>query len=157
MTMTLTPGRTEMTPARRSCASPPLLLLLLLATLLWAGLRPAYAAPETTRLEARGANGYRGVLEFSAAPLVTMRAIPFRVTLRDPQGAAVTGARLTCDLTMPAMPMPENRPEIRPDDSGYRGRAIFTMAGAWQAEIAVTADGRPLDRLAFSIERVLLK
>ena len=78
------------------------------------------------------------VITFAAAPLVSMSATPFRLELKGADGLPQAGASVRCDLTMPAMAMPENRPELREVAPGiYAGEAIFTMAGAWQAAFAV--------------------
>jgi len=126
----------------------PLLLLLFLAA-------PVRAA--TTRVEATGAGGYRGLLEFASAPLLTMRPTPFTLTLFAPGGQPTSAPELTCDLLMPAMPMPENRPQLRAQGAQYTGEAIFTMAGAWQVLVAIHRDGTEVDSLRFDLVRVLLK
>ncbi len=129
-----------------SCLAGPLLLL------------PAkLPAGTTTSFEARGDLGYRGGLEFQAAPLVTMRPIGFSLTLVDPSGRRTTAPLATCDLIMPAMPMPDNRPRLVPGEDAYQGQAIFTMAGGWQAVVTFqTAEGHP-EKLVFDLGTVLLK
>ena len=133
---------------RRRCLLPAFLGLLLLVA------APAGAA--TTRIEARG-EGFHGVLELAAAPLVTMRPTPFTLTLRDAAGLPTTAPRLTCELVMPAMPMPPNQPQTRAAGDAYRGEAIFTMAGAWQLQVTLHQPGSADIRLDFDIDRVLLK
>ncbi len=128
--------------------SAPLLLMLLLTT-------PAGAS--TTRVEASGSGGCRGVLRLAAAPLVTMRPIPFTLVLLDPAGQPTTTPELVCDLMMPAMPMPENRPRLVAGQDSYSGEAVFPMAGAWRLQVAVRRNGSEIDRLSFDLGRVLLK
>ena len=116
---------------------------------------PAGAA--ATRVEASGSGGYRGVLRLAAAPLVTMRPIPFTLVLLDPAGQPTTAPELVCDLVMPAMPMPENRPRLVAGQDSYSGEAVFTMAGAWRMQVAVRRNGSEIARLSFDLGRVLLK
>jgi YtkA-like len=125
-----------------------LLLCLFLAV-------PAGAA--TTRVEANGTAGYRGVLEFAADPLVTMSTTSFTLTLFAPDGRPTTAPEPTCELVMPAMPMPSNRPKLSTKEGWYTGEAVFTMAGAWRVRVALRSGGAEVDRLSFNLERVLLK
>ncbi|BCR03417.1 hypothetical protein DESUT3_04860 [Desulfuromonas versatilis] len=129
---------------------------LLLAVLLLSG--PAAAGEEgLTRLQARGDRGSLAVLELQGAPLRTMTPVPFRLLLQDEAGQPLTGANLSCDLTMPAMPMPANRPAVSAAAEGYAGEAIFTMAGAWRASFAASWPEGRQESFVFDIEQVLLK
>lgn len=131
------------------------LLLGLLGTLVT--IPEGTQAGTATRFEARGSLGYRGILEFQAAPLLTMRPTPFSLILIDLAGTRTTAPLVDCDLIMPAMPMPENRPQVVTKEDTYSGEAVFTMAGAWQAIVTFkTADGRP-EKLVFDFGTVLLK
>ncbi len=134
-------------------------LSLLAGSLLLLGILPLRvpAAPSVTRIEARSPGGLQGVLEFAAAPLVTMHPTPFRLALKGVDGTPFPPSTLTCDLVMPAMPMPENRPRLVSDGEDFRGEAIFTMAGAWQARVTVHPVAGAEETLVFPIERVLLK
>lgn len=93
---------------------------------------------------------------FAAAPLETMTEIPFRIELAQdsPDSAIRSGA---CDLTMPAMPMPENRPVLECSGQRCRGRAVFTMAGAWQARCDLTLGNDSKISLVFQIDKVMMK
>ncbi len=115
------------------------------------------AAGGVTRMEASGDAGLTGVLELNAYPLRTMTVIPFRLLLRDAEGGALAGAPVTCDLDMPAMPMPRNRPRVQPCGDAYQGIAVFTMAGAWTASFQAELPGGGRAELVFNIEEVLLK
>lgn len=128
---------------------------LLTALLLISGT----AFANTSRFVAAGTGGGRAVLEFDAAPLTTMTPTPFTLTLMDPAGTDIRQARVTCDLTMPAMPMPENRPEARwlAEENMYRGEAVFTMAGAWRATCEVFATSGLPQTFRFDIPDVRLK
>ena len=134
-----------------------LALLILTAPVSGRAIAAADAGGPQSRLEARNSQGYRGLLTFAAAPLVTMRPTPFRLVLFDPRGRPTTAPELVCDLTMPAMPMPENRPRLTPGKTAYTGKAVFTMAGAWRVSILIHPAGGEESRLIFDIDRVLLK
>lgn len=110
------------------------------------------------RLELPGIAGGRALLEFDTAKLVSMTSIPFCLKLEKADGSPLAGASVQCDLTMPAMQMPENRPKVLEKGSGsYRGQAVFTMPGKWQAAFAVQLPEGGKEILLFDIERVLLK
>jgi len=115
------------------------------------------ASSPGTRLEIEGIDGGKAILKLAAEPLRTMTATPFHLTLTDGAGNPIIGAQVRCDLTMPAMPMPENRPAVREKDGFYWGEAIFTMAGDWQAAFQVAMPDGRLEILIFDLERVLLK
>jgi hypothetical protein len=115
------------------------------------------AASADTRLEIEGIDGGTAILTLASEPLRTMTRTPFHLMLTDGTGNPIAGAEVRCDLTMPAMPMPENRPAVREKDGFYWGEAVFTMAGAWQATFQVAMPDGRLEILIFDIERVLLK
>lgn len=116
------------------------------------------ASQQPARLETAGPAGGRAVLELATSPPVTMTPVPFSLRLTDRSGAPLQGADVRCDLTMPAMPMPENRPAVKEKAPGiYSGVAIFTMAGAWQAAFDITLRDGNLQELTFTIEQVQLK
>ena len=118
---------------------------------------PLRAEPPVTRIEAWSPRGVQGVLEFEAAPLTTMQEISFRLSLKDADGKVLTPSQVICDLVMPAMPMPENRPRLSLAGQSYSGKAIFTMAGEWQARISIQSASGTAETLVFPIDRVLLK
>lgn len=117
-----------------------------------AGKRPS------TRIEMEGIAGGKAVLEFASASLHTMTPTTFRLTLTNKTGMPIEGAKVDCDLIMPAMAMPENRPAVQETAAGvYLGEAVFTMAGAWQAVFSVEPSSGGKEILLFDIKRVLLK
>jgi hypothetical protein len=83
-------------------------------------------------------------LQVDPFPPRSMREATFAITVTDPSGAPLQGAIVTCDMTMPAMPMPVNRPEAVEGDPGvYLAKVLFTMAGDWEAAVHVALpDGR---------------
>ena len=106
----------------------------LLALLLCISLPPAAGLAAPLRFTAEGAAPGQATLEIQADQLVTMTALPFRLVLKDAAGTPVTGARVECELTMPSMHMPENRPKVVERDGAYVGEMILTCTmGAYRA------------------------
>ncbi len=125
--------------------------LLLFLTMLFL-TAPVYA--DNTVLRASGDQKPAAVLTFSAAPLKTMTAVPFNMTF-DSMQTPIQSA--TCDLTMPAMPMPENRPELNCSNNKCSGTAVFTMAGRWQAAFSIVMEDGSRRSLVFAIPMVKMK
>jgi len=79
------------------------------------------------------------------------------VTVRQPDGTAVTDAAVTAVFSMPAMPamnMPAMRAEAtltHVEGGLYRGMGQLSMAGTWNVTVTATRDGEPLGRRNFSI------
>jgi hypothetical protein len=145
-------------PANRKESNPLERIGKILAfALLLLSLSNNASASSGTRMEIDGIDGGKAILKLASDPLRTMTPTPFHLTLTDGTGKPITGAEVRCDLTMPAMPMPENRPAVREKDGFYWGEAVFTMAGAWQAAFQVAMPDGRLEILLFDIERVLLK
>ena len=84
------------------------------------------------------------VLKVDPFPPRPMRQASFTLTITDVKGAPVQGATVVCDMTMPSMTMPVNRPQAVEQDPGvYTADVLFTMAGDWEAAVKVTlSDGR---------------
>jgi hypothetical protein len=117
------------------------LLALLTFSLLAA---PAYAAP--LRFAATDTPAGQATLEIQATELVTMTALPFRLLINDAGGKPLTGAKVSCDLSMPSMSMPENRPKVVERDGAYAGEMILTCTmGDWRAT-CVAEDEKGLRR-----------
>lgn len=129
----------------------------ILAFIVLTAVFPGPAASAETRLEIEGIDGGKAILNLASEPLRTMTPTPFHLVLTDSAGTPITGAEVRCDLTMPAMPMPENRPIVREKAGFYWGEAVFTMAGDWQATFQVAIPDGRLEILIFDLERVLLK
>jgi len=67
----------------------------------------------------------------------------FTVTVTDAAGQAVNDATVSLDLTMPAMHMPPNQPELPfVADGKYLGSAPFTMRGWWRIEVIIDRGGQ---------------
>jgi hypothetical protein len=77
-------------------------------------------------------------LRVSPYPPAPMRQAEFSISIADGQGRLVAGAQVSCDMTMPAMAMPPNRPQAVERSPGiYTTPVMFTMAGDWEALIEV--------------------
>jgi flagellar basal body-associated protein FliL len=67
----------------------------------------------------------------------------FTVTLTDTTGQAINDATIALDLSMPAMRMPPNQPDLPSGSDGkYSGTAPFTMRGWWRIEVIITRGGQ---------------
>ena len=79
------------------------------------------------------------------------------VTVRQPDGTAITDAAVTAVFSMPAMPamnMPAMRSEAKlshVEGGLYRGMGLLSMAGTWNVTVTATRDGEPVGRRSFSI------
>jgi hypothetical protein len=79
------------------------------------------------------------------------------VTVRQPDGTAITDAAVTAVFSMPAMPamnMPAMRAEARlthVEGGRYTGMGQLSMAGTWNVTVTATRDGEPIGRRSFSI------
>lgn len=117
---------------------------------------PANAGP--IRLQASDAAPGSAVLELDADELVTMTVIPFRLTIRDAAGQPLTGAKVSCDMTMPSMAMPENRPKVSERNGSYGGELIFTCAmGAWRISCVAEKTDGSRQMMTFDIGTVRMK
>jgi len=119
---------------------------------------PVMAGAAPVRIGAATASPGSAILELQADELVTMTPIPFRLLIRDAAGRPLTGAKVSCDMTMPSMSMPENRPKVTERDGAYAGEMIFTCAmGAWRIDcLAEDTDGSR-QTMTFDIEKVRMK
>ena len=79
------------------------------------------------------------------------------VTVRQPDGTAITDALVTAVFSMPAMPamnMPAMRAEAKlthVEGGRYQGMGQLAMAGTWNVTVTATRDGEPIGRRSFSI------
>jgi len=95
------------------------------------------AAAAPLRFAASEAGSRQATLEIQSDELVTMTALPFRLVINHPDGKPLTGAKVRCDLTMPSMQMPENRPQVVERDGAYVGEMILTCTmGDWRLACA---------------------
>ena len=79
------------------------------------------------------------------------------VTVRQPDGTAITDAMVTAVFSMPAMPamnMPAMRAEAKlthVEGGRYQGMGQLSMSGTWNVTVTATRDGEPIGRRSFSI------
>ena len=79
------------------------------------------------------------------------------VTVRQPDGTAITDAVVTAVFSMPAMPamnMPAMRAEAKlshVEGGRYQGMGQLSMSGTWNVTVMATRDGEPIGRRSFSI------
>jgi hypothetical protein len=119
---------------------------------------PSFAAAAPIRIQATATSSGKAVLELQADELVTMTVIPFRLLISDAVGRQLTGARVSCNMTMPSMAMPENRPKVTERDGAYGGELIFTCAmGAWQINCLAEKPDGSRQTMTFDIEKVRMK
>ena len=72
----------------------------------------------------------------------SLDVIPVTVRVTDAQGQPLSNARVSVDLSMPSMPMPDNKTFLRETGPGtYMGTVRFTMSGAWTATVTATKGG----------------
>jgi hypothetical protein len=158
MTMMIHPAlpANKETPMTRDHAAYRRLVGLALVLTLGGAAATALAAP--IRIPASDAAPGSATLELQADELVTMTVIPFRLLIRDAAGQPVTGARVSCDLTMPSMTMPENRPKVAERDGAYGGELIFTCAmGAWRIQCLAEKSDGSRQVMTFDVEQVRMK
>ena len=132
------------------CLRIPLILVLLCL------VAPLSTLARESRFEATGSPELRAVLTCDDAPLVAMRPTRLVLQLTGKDGQPPVALKGSCDLTMPAMPMPENRPTLRPIGNELVGEAIFTMAGEWRAACTVELPGGRKETFVFSLGDVQL-
>lgn len=127
------------------------LIFLSTATLF---LATSVLADETT-IHADAKQEVGATLVFMMSPLKTMTAIPFTLTLDSNVKNNIDSA--ACDLTMPAMPMPDNHPDLICINNTCTGKAIFTMAGKWQATFGLLMKDGEHASIVFDIAMVEMK
>jgi hypothetical protein len=121
-------------------------------------IQNSFASAAPIRIQATTASAGKATLELQADELVTMTAIPFRLFISDAGGHPLTGARVSCDMIMPSMPMPENRPKITERDGVYAGEMIFTCPmGAWQINCLAEKPDGSRQSMTFDIGQVRMK
>lgn len=150
--MSVTPETTSETPSpTRRRGSPRVLGLAVVIgilavlgvgaladTLAVAPLRPPTQAGATQQ-----AGLYTLTLTVSPEPLTAGAETTFTVRVTDTAGAPVSGARVTCDYTMPAMAMPTMlAPATAGGEAGsYTCHEALTDPGAWALTITLTPPG----------------
>lgn len=129
--------------------TPCLFLVLLLLT-------SSVQAADTV-LYSADSDGSTATLTISSNPIVSMTQVDLHLTINKAHGVMLMPASASCDLTMPAMPMPKNRPVLECGPIGCSGKAIFTMAGEWDVICDVTFSSGKTSQLLFVIDMVKMK
>ena len=83
-----------------------------------------------------------------------MTEIPFNLAIKDKQMHIESAA---CSLTMPAMKMPNNHPKLTCTNNNCSGKAVFTMARAWQSTFGLIFQDGSLSSIVFDIDMVKMK
>ena len=93
-------------------------------------------------------------LTFAAEPLKSMTEIPFTLACNN-KNILIHSA--VCELTMPAMKMPENHPKLTCTDHNCTGKAVFTMGGVWQSTCGLIMKDGSHTSIVFDIGMVKMK
>ena len=116
----------------------------LLAVLLALAVSNAPAAPLSA-----SAGGMALTLSFSPDP-PTAAQNRLELTLKDPGGRPIDGAKVSFDTSMYTMSMPGPSAAAVPGGSGsYTASLLFGMAGPWEVTAHVSAPGRPRASASF--------
>jgi hypothetical protein len=108
-------------------------------TLAVAPLRPPSQAGESQQ-----AGIYTLALSMKPEPLTAGAETTFTLLVTDVSGAPVHNAHVTCDFTMPAMPMPKMLIVASEDGAGrYTCHETLTDPGAWAMTATLTPPDAP--------------
>jgi hypothetical protein len=136
--------------------------LAVLLSILTVGCGPGQGAPATsegTKPSTPAAVATEGVtIDFTSEPDPPKAGDnTIEVTVRQPDGTAITDAAVTAVFTMPAMPamnMPAMRAEAKlahVEGGRYQGMGQLAMSGTWNVTVTATRDCEPIGRRSFSI------
>ncbi len=86
-----------------------------------------------------------------------MKPLPVRLNISDSNGKIISGAKISCSLSMPAMAMPKNNPPIKESaQSGqYKGVFLLTMGGLWHVELELACCEGKTDSVVIPIPGVM--
>lgn len=145
-------------PRRLSPRALALLVTLAFVTTLGVGaladtLAVAPLRPPTQTAASRQAGLYIVTLTISPEPLTAGAETAFTVRVTDTTGEPVRGARVTCDYTMPAMPMPQMLITASEETAGvYACHETLTDPGGWALAISVTPPSAEAVRASFALQ-----
>jgi hypothetical protein len=120
---------------------------------------PSMSQGQTATARPAGPTSTEGVtIDFSSEPDPPKAGDnTIEVTVRQPDGTAITDAAVMAVFSMPAMPamnMPAMRAEAKlthVEGGRYQGMGQLAMAGTWNVTVTATRDGEPIGRRSFSI------
>jgi hypothetical protein len=129
-----------------------LVWFLVAGPVLFASCGSAGKAADSPGSFVKSQNGITATLTVDPYPPRPMQKASFSLTLADAKGDPLTGVSVVFDMTMPAMPMPVNRPEAAETKPGtYTADVLFTMAGEWQAAAELALAGGRAETLTFAM------
>jgi Cu(I)/Ag(I) efflux system membrane fusion protein/cobalt-zinc-cadmium efflux system membrane fusion protein len=118
----------------------------------------SYAPPPPGAGNATAINAPKANAEMTSQPEPPRKGSNiFRVKLTDAKGAPVTGAQVSVNFFMPAMPamgMAAMRNDVKCTDKGnglYEGSGQLASGGTWQVTITAVKDGQPIANRQFSV------
>ena len=115
----------------------------------------ANASNNTYRATSSVGNAYELVIESETTEV--MKPLPVTITLLSQDGSPISGANITCSLTMPAMAMPSNKPPIKESSNAgqYEGVLLLTMGGLWHVDLLTVYGSGEQDSVVISIPGVI--
>lgn len=109
---------------------------------------PAQSAPAQSAPAA--AAGPATIAAALVSPASVGSANTLRVTVTDPDGKPVTGAKISSSVAMTSMDMGTTHPAFKEMGGGsYEGKVGFSMAGPWRVTVKVTPPGEKPQTKAF--------
>jgi len=118
----------------------------------------SYAPPPPGAGNATAMNAPKANAEMTSQPEPPRKGSNvFRVKLTDPKGAPVSGAQVSVNFfmaAMPAMGMAAMRTDVKCMDKGnglYEGPGQLASGGTWQVTITATKDGQTIANKQFSV------
>ncbi len=146
-------ARRRVSPRLRGLAVTLGILAVLGIGALADGLAVAPLRPPTQAGATQQAGLYTLALAVSPEPLTAGAETAFTLRVTDVSGATVSGGRVTCDYTMPAMPMPTMIVTASDEGAGvYTCRETLTDPGAWTLAVTLTPLGGAPVHTAFTLQ-----
>ena len=114
---------------------------LCVAAIVCAGCGSA-AAPQA--IVGEGSGGVTARLSLSPEPAPVMKPLQLSVSLADAGGQPIVDRAVSFDLSMPAMTMAPNRPQVTAAGDGvYGATTLLSMAGEWRLTVEIGGSGAP--------------
>ena len=127
--------------APRSRGARRAVVALCVAAIVCAGCGSA-AAPQA--IGGVGSGGITARRSLSPEPAPVMKPLRLSVTLADAGGQPIVDRAVSFDLSMPAMTMAPNRPQVTAAGDGvYEATTLLSMAGEWRLTVEIGGSGAP--------------